>query len=137
MTALASGKSIKETTGCAGGRKYEFLASSTSQLRSHGVWFYSRDANGFTADDVRAAIGDLSSIRIPSKYMARLGQAFSQSMGYVTVPQACTRVDRDILLKGRKPGIKYNFSDGVGRISPSVLARVSVRGTKRQRRLQR
>lgn len=107
-----------------GGRKYEFLASSTSQLRSHGVWFYSRDANGFTAEDVRGSIGDLSSIRVPSKYMARLGQAFSQSMGYVTVPQACTRVDRDILQKGRKPGIEYNFSDGVGRISPSVLARV-------------
>ncbi|CAN8004177.1 unnamed protein product, partial [Ixodes hexagonus] len=107
-----------------GGRKYEFLASSTSQLRSHGVWFYSRDANGFTAENIRGAIGDLSSIHVPSKYMARLGQAFSQSMGYITVPQACTRIDEDVLLKGRKPNIEYNFSDGVGRISQSILARV-------------
>lgn len=109
-----------------GGRRYEFLASSSSQLRNHGAWFYSRDSQGRKADDIRAAIGDLSHIRSPSKYMARLGLAFSQSIGYITVPKECTEVQPDILKEGRNSKLQYNFSDGVGRISSSILKRVRI-----------
>lgn len=107
-----------------GNRKYDFLASSTSQLRDHGLYYYSKDSKGRTAAHIRADIGDLSAIRNPSKYMARLGLAFSQAIGYVHVPQSCTEVVEDILVPGRREGLQYNFSDGVGRISRSILQKV-------------
>lgn len=106
------------------GRRYEFLATSSSQLRSHGAWFYSLDSCGRSAGDVRDALGDLSHLRVPSKYMARLGLAFSQSLGAVHVPRACTRVEPDIEAPGPRKNLHYVFSDGVGRISPALLARV-------------
>ncbi|XP_077498372.1 uncharacterized protein LOC144109451 [Amblyomma americanum] len=106
------------------GRKYMFLASSTSQLRSHGAWFYSLDSKGRSAEDVRRALGDLSSLRLASKYMARLGLAFSQSMGKIHVPQEWTSVVPDIELKGPRKNLHYIFSDGVGRISSPLLAKV-------------
>ncbi|XP_070381570.1 uncharacterized protein [Dermacentor albipictus] len=106
------------------GRKYMFLASSTSQLRSHGAWFYSVDSKGRSADDVRSALGDLSHLRLPSKYMARLGLAFSQSLGRIHVLHECTKVVPDIELKGPRKNLHYIFSDGVGRISTALLTRV-------------
>lgn len=106
------------------GRKYMFLAASTSQLRSHGAWFYARDPKGRSAENVRCALGDLSSLRLPSKYMARLGLAFSQSIGKVHVRQECTSVEPDITLVEPRKKIRYIFSDGVGRISSSLLAKV-------------
>ncbi|KAH6941122.1 hypothetical protein HPB50_013937 [Hyalomma asiaticum] len=106
------------------GRKFVFLASSTSQLRSHGAWFYSVDSKGRSADDVRSALGDLSHLHLPSKYMARLGLAFSQSLGRIHVPRECTEVVPDIECKGRRKNLHYVFSDGVGRISTALMAKV-------------
>lgn len=106
------------------GRKFVFLASSTSQLRSHGAWFYSVDSQGRSADDVRGALGDLSHLHLPSKYMARLGLAFSQSLGRIRVPLSCTEVVPDIECDGPKRNLHYVFSDGVGRISTALLAKV-------------
>lgn len=57
-----------------GGRHFVFLGCSTSQLRSHGVWFYARDTEGRTADSIRMGVGDLSAIHSVPKFMARLGQ---------------------------------------------------------------
>lgn len=106
------------------GRRFEFLSTSSSQLRSHGAWFYSVDSHGRSAADVRDALGDLSHLRVPSKYMARLGLAFSQSLGSVHVPRKCTSVEPDIECPGPRKNLHYVFSDGVGRISPALLARV-------------
>lgn len=64
------------------GRKFEFLAYSTSSLREHAVWFVSpfRDpVEGYVnARTIRASLGDFSDLlRTPSKWAARIAQAFT------------------------------------------------------------
>ncbi|XP_077522384.1 uncharacterized protein LOC144133269 [Amblyomma americanum] len=112
-----------------GGRRFMFLGCSTSQLRSHGVWFYAHDNQGRTAEQIRDGIGDLSTIVSVPKFMARLGQAFSQSLGLLTVPSQNTSVEPDI--RHAAPGRssdgshrEYIFSDGIGRISHGLLRKV-------------
>lgn len=114
-----------------GGRHFVFLGCSTSQLRSHGVWFYARDTEGRTADMIRAGIGDLSAIHSVPKFMARLGQAFSQSLGFLTVQRHHTSIEPDIKKTTtiRRSGgevlrREYLFSDGIGRISHTLLRKV-------------
>ncbi|KAH7983138.1 hypothetical protein HPB52_009623 [Rhipicephalus sanguineus] len=113
-----------------GGRHFVFLGCSTSQLRSHGVWFYARDKEGRTAESIRAGIGDLSAIHSVPKFMARLGQAFSQSLGFLTVPRQYTTIEPDIrkTITIRRSGDtverEYVFSDGIGRISHVLLRKV-------------
>lgn len=111
-----------------GDRRFVFLGCSTSQLRNHGIWFYSEDAQGRTAASIRDGIGDLSAIRTVPKFMARMGQAFSQSLGFITVPRECTSVDEDIRTPSGPGGDtsrrQYIFSDGIGRISHALLKKV-------------
>lgn len=102
-----------------GGRSFEFLAYSQSALRSHSVWFVSpfRDNNGkfVTAEHIRSSLGDFSKLlRTPSKYAARIAQAF-------------TATDRGVKIRRdqweEQPDIgpeKKEFTDGVGTISPEL-----------------
>ncbi|XP_075726435.1 uncharacterized protein LOC142768348 [Rhipicephalus microplus] len=112
-----------------GGRHFVFLGCSTSQLRSHGVWFHARDTEGRTADSIRMGTEALQprdevlrSIRNP--------QAFSQSLGYLTVPSQFTSIEMDIkkTIATRRSGDtlqrEYVFSDGIGRISHVLLRKV-------------
>ncbi|KAL3211629.1 hypothetical protein MRX96_051995 [Rhipicephalus microplus] len=109
-----------------GGRHFVFLGCSTSQLRSHGVWFYARDTEGRTADSIRMGVGDLSAIHSVPKFMARLGQ----SLGYLTVPSQFTSIEPDIkkTIATRRAREtlqrEYVFSDGIGRISHVLLRKV-------------
>ncbi|GFR27740.1 RNA-dependent RNA polymerase 1, partial [Trichonephila clavata] len=75
-----------------GKRNYKYVGSSTSQLKGHGLWYYAEDSKKKTADDLRREFGALDKIRQVPKYMARMGQTFSQSLGYIEVPQELTNV---------------------------------------------
>ncbi|GBM91546.1 hypothetical protein AVEN_153375-1, partial [Araneus ventricosus] len=150
-----------------GKRNYKYVGSSTSQLKGHGLWFYAQDTKGRTSDDLRKQFGSLEKIRFVPKYMARMGQTFSQSMGCIDVPQDWTNVkDPDDDIEGevitefltfheekvKKKFLKeeqneeddekneveveaeekstekvdrYNFSDGIGRISPELAEEVN------------
>ncbi|XP_077511931.1 uncharacterized protein LOC144122481 [Amblyomma americanum] len=108
------------------GSRFMLLGCSTSQLCNHGVWFYAHDNQGRTAEQIRDGIGDLSTILSVAKFMARLGQAFSQPLGLLTVPSQNTSVEPDI--RHAAPGCRsdsshreYIFSDSIGRISPGLL----------------
>jgi RNA-dependent RNA polymerase len=73
-----------------GGRSFEFLAYSSSALRQHSVWFVSpfRDPKeGYvTAEHIRSSLGDFSKLlRTPSKYAARIAQAFTATDRGVTI----------------------------------------------------
>ncbi|KAL3258649.1 hypothetical protein MRX96_016663 [Rhipicephalus microplus] len=109
-----------------GGQHFVFLGRSTSQLRSHGVWFYARDTKGRTADSIRMGVGDLSAIHSVPKFMARLGQ----SLGYLTVPNQFTSIEPDIkkvIATHRSRGTllrEYVFSDRIGHISHVLLRKV-------------
>ncbi|KAG8189296.1 hypothetical protein JTE90_019056 [Oedothorax gibbosus] len=76
-----------------GKRCYKYVGSSTSQMKGHGLWYYAKDEKGLTADGLRRQFGQLEKITQVPKYMARMGQTFSQSMGHIDVPQSWTNVD--------------------------------------------
>jgi RNA-dependent RNA polymerase len=102
-----------------GGRTFEFLAYSTSALRDHSVWFMApfRDPEeGYvTAEKIRASLGDFSKLlRTPSKYAARIAQAF-------TATDPSVRIRRDQWEQQPEMGV---HTDGVGTISPELGAMI-------------
>ncbi|KAF9469267.1 RNA dependent RNA polymerase-domain-containing protein [Collybia nuda] len=103
------------------GRQFEFLAYSTSALREHAVWFMNPfqhpEKGQVTSKSIRDAIGDFSGstlLKHPSKYAARLAQAFTATVSSVKIwPDQWEQVD-DL---GKEP---YQFTDGVGTISQTL-----------------
>ncbi|KAI0253552.1 RdRP-domain-containing protein [Lactifluus subvellereus] len=102
-----------------GGRTFEFLAYSASGLREHSVWFVSpfRDPEeGYvTAEKIRSSLGDFSKLlRTPSKYAARIAQAF-------------TATDRSVKIRRgeweEQPDLGPH-TDGVGTISPELARKI-------------
>ncbi|KAG8971334.1 hypothetical protein FRC05_011326 [Tulasnella sp. 425] len=111
------------------GRKFEFLAYSSSALKEHAVWFCAEfmDDKGKTwnADTIRQSLGDFSHLeRYPARYGARMSQAFT-----ATEPGITLQLDEIVMT----PDIKRNgsnFTDGIGDISKYLAKKIS-------RRLQR
>jgi RNA-dependent RNA polymerase len=96
-----------------GGRAFEFLAYSTSALRDHSVWFVSpfRDPvkRYVTSEKIRSSIGDFSElVRMPSKYAARIAQAFTATDPSVKILSGQWEEQPDL----------DEHTDGVGTISP-------------------
>eukprot|EP00268_Persea_americana_P039530 TRINITY_DN3910_c0_g1_i9.p1 TRINITY_DN3910_c0_g1~~TRINITY_DN3910_c0_g1_i9.p1 ORF type:complete len:976 (+),score=148.08 TRINITY_DN3910_c0_g1_i9:410-3337(+) len=105
-----------------GDKKFEFLAFSASQLRSSSVWmFASNDA--VCAESIRQWMGCFSKIRSVSKCAARMGQLFSSSLQTFNVPKHDVQIIPDIEMV--TDGIKYCFSDGIGKISLSFARQVA------------
>ncbi|KAK8522761.1 hypothetical protein V6N13_115715 [Hibiscus sabdariffa] len=105
-----------------GDKKFEFLAFSSSQLRENSAWMFA-SRRGLTAADIRSWMGDFSQIRNVAKYAARLGQSFSSSTETLSVTKAEINHIPDIeIVKG---GIKYVFSDGIGKISAEFAKKVA------------
>ncbi|DBA00483.1 TPA: hypothetical protein N0F65_002726 [Lagenidium giganteum] len=111
------------------GRRYVFLAYSSSQLREQSCWFYDEEPRPEdagkstsipTANDIRQAIGDLSTITTIAKFGARLGQAFSDTKSTVKVADALVSSVPDVCRND------YVFSDGVGLISSCLAELVAV-----------
>jgi RNA-dependent RNA polymerase len=95
-----------------GGRAFEFLAYSTSALREHSVWFvcpFRDPVKGYvTSETIRSSLGDFSKLlRTPSKYGARIAQAF-------TATDPSVKIRRDQWEEQDDLG---NHTDGVGTIS--------------------
>ena len=102
-----------------GGRAFEFLAYSTSALREHSVWFVSpfRDPEeGYvTAEKIRSSLGDFSELlRTPSKYAARIAQAFTATDRSVTIRRCEWEEQPDL----------GPHTDGVGTISPELAHKI-------------
>ncbi|KAH9018099.1 RdRP-domain-containing protein [Lactarius pseudohatsudake] len=104
-----------------GGRTFEFLAFSMSALREHSVWFMApfRDPEeGYvTSEKIRASIGDFSKtklLRTPSKYAARIAQAF-------TATEPSVEILRNEWEEQPELG---PHTDGVGTISPELAAKI-------------
>ncbi|KAK4395679.1 RNA-dependent RNA polymerase 1 [Sesamum angolense] len=73
----------------------------------------------------RQWMGDFRSIRNVAKYAARLGQSFGSSTETLSVGQH--EIERIPDIEAVRGGIKYIFSDGIGKISPEFARRVAVR----------
>lgn len=102
------------------GRYFEFLAYSSSALREHAVWFMSpfvHDKVSVDAESIRKNLGDFKDtelLRQPSKYAARLAQAFTATDPSVKIHYTEWEEVDDL---GHKP---YLFTDGVGTIAKSL-----------------
>lgn len=108
------GKILREGFEIAG-RKFEFLAYSTSSLREHAVWFVSpfHDPNegDVNATTIRASLGDFSELlRTPSKWAARIAQAFTATEPSVKIRRNQWEEQDDL----------GPHTDGVGTISPEL-----------------
>ncbi|KAJ7530357.1 hypothetical protein O6H91_14G000500 [Diphasiastrum complanatum] len=107
-----------------GGKHYEFLAFSASQLREQSVWMFA-STRAITANSVRSWMGDFLSIRNVAKCAARMGQSFSSSTHTLNVSSYEISHIRDI---ERNCGqIKYCFSDGIGKISKAFAMEVAAK----------
>ncbi|KAJ9647017.1 hypothetical protein H2199_002003 [Coniosporium tulheliwenetii] len=103
------------------GYGFTFLGFSHSSLRSQTCWFmapFVHEQELIVAQEVVKRLGDFSRIRSPAKCAARIGQAFSDTNGTVTIREENLVVIDDTERNGRV------FSDGVGTISPKLLKRV-------------
>ena len=105
------------------GRTFEFLGFSHASLRYHAAWFMARfeeDGGPVRARDVIQALGDFSNIHCSAKCAARIGQAFSDTIHAIHVPDDAYVIEtkEDVVRNGR------TFSDGCGTISEALLQRV-------------
>lgn len=106
------------------GRAFEFLAYSSSALREHAVWFMARfedPVEGWmTAEKIRQSLGDFSSvIKQPSKYAARIAQAFTATDPSVKIGRDQWEEMPD-LVPVEAQYEEYLYTDGVGTISPQL-----------------
>lgn len=102
------------------GRKYSFLAYSSNQLRDRSAWFFAEDRN-ITVSSIITWMGKFTN-RIVAKCAARMGQCFSSTYATIEVPQSEVDFELDDII--REP---YNFSDGIGKISPDLAIEVAER----------
>ena len=99
---------------------YEYLHCSNSQLRDRSFWFY-KPNNGNTAETIRNWMGDFRYEYSVSSYVTRMALCFTGSIKTFTI-QKSTEIEEipDIKsLDGR-----YVFTDGIGKISESMMRRV-------------
>lgn len=96
-----------------GDRHYEFLAWGNSQLREHGAYFFASSPTT-TADRIRMDMGIFDREKVVAKRAARMGQCFSTT-------KPIHFLSRNSWKRDPIPDImngQYNFTDGVGKISP-------------------
>lgn len=104
-------------------RDFEFLAYSSSALREHAVWFvnpfHHPEKGWIDAEYIRSSLGDFSAvIHCPSKYAARIAQAFTATDPSVEISRDQWEEMDDL---GEEP---YLFTDGVGTISPELADKI-------------
>ncbi|KAK8945735.1 putative RNA-dependent RNA polymerase 2 [Platanthera guangdongensis] len=107
-----------------GPKKFEFLAFSASQLRANSCWMFSSNGD-VTSENIRNWMGDFNKIRSVSKCAARMGQQFSSSFPVMLVQSKEVDIIDDIYCYA--DGIKYCFSDGIGKISQSFAEQIAQR----------
>lgn len=105
------------------GRHFEFLGFSHASLRCHQTWFMSpilQEGKIIRARDVIADLGDFSNIHCSAKCAARIGQAFSDTIFAVHIPESAHVLEtkEDVERNGRC------FSDGCGTMSVELFQRL-------------
>lgn len=103
-------------------RRFEFLGFSNSSLRQQSCWFvapFTTDGGErLDASGIIPKLGNFQHIRSPSKYAARIGQTFSDTMTSIAVDRSIVKVVDDVSRNGRV------FSDGCGTVSKGVLYKI-------------
>ena len=131
------GTILRETGLKIGGRVYRFLAYSQSALKEHSVWFMRpfRTEDGRLVDPafIINSLGDFDNapdpdlIRCPGRYGARISQAFTSTDSSVSIQpeEIQKKPDIEVLKVQNDPSSgKWNFTDGVGTISPELAKQI-------------
>jgi hypothetical protein len=108
------------------GRRFEFLGFSNSSLKSQTCWYmapFEFEGKLLDAEIVVKSLGNFSEIRTPGRYAARVGQAFSDTIGSVLV-DAENEVTIDDIERDDTTGKPRNFSDGIGKVSLKMVERI-------------
>jgi hypothetical protein len=105
------------------GRHFEFLGFSHASLRCHQVWFMAPFKQGdqwVRAKDVIEDLGDFTNIWCSAKCAARIGQAFSDTIFAVPIPDTAyvLEMKSDVKRNGRV------FSDGCGTMSSELFQKM-------------
>lgn len=99
------------------GRKYQFLAFSSSQVREASAWFFAGNSS-VNANHIRRWMGQFPTQNV-AKFAARMGQCFSSTFLTLPVPKEKAMKLPEVERNG------YVFSDGCGRIAPEFALQVS------------
>ena len=131
------GTILRETGLKIAGRRYWFLAYSQSALKEHSVWFMRpfRNDNRVLIDPtfIIDSLGDFDNapdknlIYCPGRYGARISQAFTSTDSSVAIEPEEIREVPDIevfKVQGDPSSGKWNFTDGVGTISPELSKQI-------------
>jgi RNA-dependent RNA polymerase len=131
------GTILRETGLKIGGRMYWFLAYSQSALKEHSVWFMRpfRNEDGILVDPaiIIDSLGDFDNapdsklIYCPGRYGARISQAFTSTESSVSIEPEEIRGVLDIVVQkipGNPFSGEWNFTDGVGTISPELAKQI-------------
>jgi hypothetical protein len=116
-------KSVLQSGISVAGRTFHFLGFSHASLRNHQAWFMAPfliDGVTVRARDIIRDLGDFSHIHCSAKCAARIGQAFSDTIFSVKIPDTAyvTETQADVERNGRC------FSDGCGTASIDIFRKV-------------
>uniref|UniRef100_A0A0N5A9G0 RNA-dependent RNA polymerase n=1 Tax=Syphacia muris TaxID=451379 RepID=A0A0N5A9G0_9BILA len=105
-------------------RHFVYLASSNSQMRDNGCYFFD-DGEGGQAQKIRESLGKFDKTNIP-KLMSRIGQCFTQAEQCDAVLER-KRYNKVHDFIGGKDGNgdPYTFSDGVGKMSCEFASKIA------------
>jgi RNA-dependent RNA polymerase len=144
------GRILRETGLKIGGRMYRFLAYSQSALKEHSVWFMRsfRDENQVLVDPafIIDSLGNFDNaadeklIYCPGRYGARISQAFTSTDSGVSIQPEEIREVPDVevpKVPGDRSSGKWNFTDGVGTVSPELGKQIWDTMRARRRRARR
>ncbi|CAA7401361.1 unnamed protein product [Spirodela intermedia] len=102
-----------------GGKRFEFLAFSSSQLKESSTWMFA-SRPGLCAADIRRWMGTFSGIRNVAKHAARMGQSFGSSTETLAVGKHEFEMIPDV-----ENEAGYLFSDGIGKISAAFAKEIA------------
>jgi RNA-dependent RNA polymerase len=110
------------------GKRYSFLAYSSSQLKELSVWIV-QPRLGVSPEMMRNSMGDFSMCKTPPKYAARIGQCFSTTFEASTRGGPMTNAYRllvkddfpEIIACNSDTGETMPHSDGVGIIKKETM----------------
>ncbi|KAG2218226.1 hypothetical protein INT45_000768 [Circinella minor] len=109
-----------------GDRHYEFLAFSSSQLRTHGCWFFCA-TDDLNCDTIRNWMGTFDNEKVVAKYAARMGQCFSSTHAITKLEPSQIIEKEEVEVENGYERKKYTFSDGVGTIAPDLAEFVATK----------
>ncbi|KAJ3770047.1 RNA-directed RNA polymerase 2 [Lentinula raphanica] len=126
-----------------GGRPFYFLGYSQSSLKDHAVWFmtpFKEKGETVNFTTIIKSLGSFSGLSFdkqlmhcPARYAARISQAFTATNPIMTeVEEVKQLADIEVV---DPSGNKWNFTDGVGTMSPEFAKKIYAEMNPRKKNL--